>query len=459
MPIAVSNLVAAERLMACGYEAAEVYPGGVTKAWRAVHLACGTEVVLRLDPVERGHMPRNSCSCYAVKRADAERRAQATRSAANSRLALIGMREAGWEPLEPYPGSHNPWRCRCVDCGSESSPRFHSVSQRAGQSKLCQTCSGRLPVTADRAEAVMLAAGWQPLAPYSGLLEPWPCACTTCGHRGTPNYTTTKQGKSRCTRCATRERGDRARAQFEPTALQTMQDVDLEPLEPYPGANNPWRSKCLLCGDLVSPSCSNVAVGIRGCWTCSQPKRIAAMLAAKAPAAEARLRAAGYIPLEPYPGMAGPWLCQCRCGRETAVWTSVIGTGSRGCRACSEGGFKPLSPGATYLLIHEELGAVKVGITGEGTDRLRSFQRQGWQVVHSERFEVGYDAMSVERAILDWWRNELGLPPYLLAEDMPLLGGATETAELEMMPALTAVERMTQEATLLRESDRSGTAA
>lgn len=124
---------------------------------------------------------------------------------------------------------------------------------------------GRLPVTEDSAHAVMLAAGWRPLVPFPGRLEPWSCSCATCSHESTPNYTTTKQGKSRCAKFATRATAAKAMQQFEPTAMRTMQDMELQPLEPYPGANKPWKSKCLRCGSTVSPSCSNVTQGIRGC--------------------------------------------------------------------------------------------------------------------------------------------------------------------------------------------------
>lgn len=422
--------------------------------WRAVHLECGNTVTLRLDPVLRGHAPRDSCPCYLARRVAAEERAQITRAAANAERATAEMIAAGWQPLEPYPGSHKAWRSRCIDCGTEGTSSFHNIAQSKGRSKRCRTCSGRQLLNEERACAVMLAAGWQPLAPYTGLLDPWLCACVNCGHTSTPNYSATQQGKSRCTKCATRARALKARKAFEPTAIKTMEDAELQPLEPYPGANKPWPSLCLRCGSKVSPSCTNVALGIRGCWTCSQPARIESMLANKAPEAEARVRAAGYVPLEPYPGMATTWLCLCRCGRETAVWTSVLGRGSRGCRFCAESGFKPLSPGVTYLIVHRGMGAIKVGITGLNTDRLRSFRRLGWEVVHLETFEKGYDAIFVEGEILNWWRNDLALPVYLSPEDLPV-GGSTETAELELMPVDLAIERILKSALVSRELESS----
>ena len=66
----------------------------------------------------------------------------------------------------------------------------------------------------------------------------------------------------------------------------------------------------------------------------------------------------------------------------------------------------------TYLIVNVKLGAIKVGITGVDTDRLKTFRQLGW-VVHIEKFKTGYEATSVEGAILNWWRIERALPPYL----------------------------------------------
>ncbi|MFF2678055.1 hypothetical protein ACFVRT_15900 [Arthrobacter koreensis] len=104
----------------------------------------------------------------------------------------------------------------------------------------------------------------------------------------------------------------------------------------------------------------------------------------------------------------------------------------------------------TYLLVHEGFGAVKVGVTASGSSRLKVFRRHGWQAVSIERFASGFQAMSVEREILDWWRNDLNLPAYVSPEDMPV-GGSRETAELESMPVSIAVERLKNAAARMRD--------
>ncbi|ASN39999.1 hypothetical protein CGQ24_13900 [Arthrobacter sp. 7749] len=100
--------------------------------------------------------------------------------------------------------------------------------------------------------------------------------------------------------------------------------------------------------------------------------------------------------------------------------------------------------------MNEEVGAIEVGITAVGSNRLSSFRRYGWEAAHIEKFETGFDAMSVEREILDWWRKDLALPAYLSPEDIPV-GGSTKTAELEILPVHFAMERLREVARRFRE--------
>ena len=49
------------------------------------------------------------------------------------------IREAGAEPLVPYPGALTRWRCKCLTCGREVRPLPSSVQQGGGA---CPHCSG-----------------------------------------------------------------------------------------------------------------------------------------------------------------------------------------------------------------------------------------------------------------------------------------------------------------------------
>jgi hypothetical protein len=146
---------------------------------------------------------------------------------------------------------------------------------------------------------------------------------------------------------------------------------------------------------------------------------------------------------------------RCSAGHE---WESTVNnrTHGQGCPECAErGGFNPGRPGYVYLLEHSALGALKVGVTNEGTTRLAMFQARAWQVLNLEYFSIGADAATVERAIKAWWRRDLGLPAWLGPAEMSATGGWTETiASAELAPA-DCIERVRAEGAAARARSRS----
>lgn len=415
IPARLTPEVAAARLLEAGYEALEECPGANDR-WRARHLPCGEELEVVWARIHAGNMAK--CSCLSARYLELGAARAQQRKAKSAGKAVERMRAAGWEPLEPYPGSHERWLCRCLDCGSEGMPYMHGVSKTKG----CRVCSGRKIITEESARATMLASAWRPLTPFPGPREPWPCECINCGHKSSLQYETTHSGHSGCRMCSARSNGAKRRARFEPTAVRVMLNMQLRPLEPFPGSHKPWLCLCLRCNSLTSPPYGSVAQGSCGCETCRRASQGAAKKSRYADGAEARIRAGGYTPLEPYPGMNRPWECLCRCGRKTNVWVSVLGEGSRGCRWCADYGFKMQNPGVVYLLSHEQMGALKVGVTAVGSTRLDEFQKRGWRVLAQGGFETGQEAVSVETRTLEWWRQDLGLEHYLGPEQMPLGG-------------------------------------
>jgi hypothetical protein len=84
------------------------------------------------------------------------------------------MRAARLEPLEPYPGSQIPWRCRCLDCGAEVRPHYNSVQQGRGCPE-CGKSRRRYRVDEDDARQLMTNAGFVPLEDFPGSKNPWRC--------------------------------------------------------------------------------------------------------------------------------------------------------------------------------------------------------------------------------------------------------------------------------------------
>ena len=87
--------------------------------------------------------------------------------------------------------------------------------------------------------------------------------------------------------------------------------------------------------------------------------------------------------------------------------------------------FRPDQPAQVYLIEHDEMRAVKVGVMNVGSIRLDRHTEQGWRLLHVFDFPNGAAAKEVETRILDLW---VGITGFLTAELMPH-GGASETID------------------------------
>jgi hypothetical protein len=117
------------------------------------------------------------------------------------------------------------------------------------------------------------------------------------------------------------------------------------------------------------------------------------------------------------------------CGNLVSPTYSSLKSGS-GCKYCSIGGINLREPGFLYLMTHQELNAHKIGIGGFAslTNRIEQHKKHGWKLYKSLDFKTAERAYEAEQEILNWVRTELGLPQYLVLEQMPQ-GGHTETLD------------------------------
>jgi hypothetical protein len=140
--------------------------------------------------------------------------------------------------------------------------------------------------------------------------------------------------------------GDRAvPRRIDPvSAVATMRAAGLEPLEPYPGANMAWKCRCIKSGHTVEPTYTSVRVGTSsGCRHCGRVAAGERRRAAGLEKAEADMRAAGFEPLEPYPGAGVRWRCRhVVCGHTVYPRLFRIRAGAGGCLACA--GRAPVDP-------------------------------------------------------------------------------------------------------------------
>lgn len=87
------------------------------------------------------------------------------------------MRSAGVEPLAPYPGYDQPWKCECHSCHRIVTPQFSNVKKSHNPCKWCSYKDNaiRQRRAHETAERLMVENGLQPLEPYQTALKPWKC--------------------------------------------------------------------------------------------------------------------------------------------------------------------------------------------------------------------------------------------------------------------------------------------
>lgn len=106
---------------------------------------------------------------------------------------------------------------------------------------------------------------------------------------------------------------------------------------------------------------------------------------------------------------------------------------NRGCGDCAPVGFRPNRPAKLYFIENQELRARKIGITNiEAREkRLTKFSANGWDIIFTLDYIVGHNILALEKSVLRWIRNDLGLPQFLGPEDLSQTAGWTETFSIE----------------------------
>ena len=187
----------------------------------------------------------------------------------------------------------------------------------------------------DQAADLMRSRGLEPLEPYRNANHKWRCRCTTCDREVAVPYNSIRLGTRGCRACS-------GYAVPPDEADSAMRAAGMMPLEPYVNARAPWRCECARCGRESSPTYFSVVKQGTGCVWC------AGLRVDPAEAVE-EMVAAGYVPLEDYPGANNPWPCRCmRCSRTIGMRLSNVRLGM-GCKFCAGRAVDPMEAVAVML--------------------------------------------------------------------------------------------------------------
>ena len=469
-------------MLAANLEPLEPYSNALAK-WKCRCKICGSVVYPKYNTIYSGKGGCRPCGNKAK-----HERYKLSQVEVDARL-----KEKGLVALEEYFNSETSLRCKCLKCGHLQSIKFSYINKVHGCSK-CGLEIGakknRLPE--EKAIEKMRSADLEPLVPYINSSTKWRSRCLRCGKEVSPTYADVSQGQRGCKSCGI-ESSANLRRTPESEAFKAFKDAGLIPLVPYVNSATKWKSECIKCGKISSPTLGSLKHQQSGCRYCAKNAPVDPKVAV------AIMKKAKLKPLEPFKTGVSKWKCQClRCGKLVSPSFSKVQSGQSGCRDCGyvimanknrfpeedairimkEANLKPLAPyvgdaakwkceclkcGKTvyptltnikqknggclycatkgidfnipaylYFLHHEEFGAHKVGIGNSGdrkNDRIKRFQKYGWKLYRKWEFQSGAEAHHFEQKILRHLRKELKMPPYLTLDLMKETGGHSETVD------------------------------
>lgn len=165
-----------------GFKLLDSYKGS-TRRVRVKHLSCGSESLMSLKNIRNG---AGFCSeCVKTRKLSDEE-------------ALKVLTNAGFLPLEKYPGSEKPWKSQCINCKRTLTPTVHVLkSKKSG----CAYCS-RTKIDPKEAEDIMIKAGYLPLESYKTSKSKWKCKHELCGNIVFPRLNGIQMGQGGCTSCS-----------------------------------------------------------------------------------------------------------------------------------------------------------------------------------------------------------------------------------------------------------------
>ena len=167
-----------------GFEILENYTNSGTP-WRLRHEKCGRIVTPSYNSLQSGG---SGCAYCAGNKVDVEQ-------------AIELMHARALIPLEDFPGSNVPWKCQHARCGREISPRYSDIIQGGNG---CRYCAKTL-VDPLEAEGVFIDAGFEPLEPYPGSDRGWKSRHVVCGREISPRFTYVRRLGTGCPYCAQRK--------------------------------------------------------------------------------------------------------------------------------------------------------------------------------------------------------------------------------------------------------------
>jgi hypothetical protein len=326
------------------------------------------------------------------------------------------MKKNGFKTLAPYPGGNSPWKSKCLTCKRVHTPNYTSIKLGFG----CKYCTGAA-IHPDDAKKSVIKRGYEPLSKYPGASKSWRVKCTTCNREQKIKMHSVKSN-TKCVYCAKRKLDLNE-------VNQRLAQLDFRPLEKFKNARTPWKMECLKCKHIIEPTWDaiNGQRRGRGCGYCSRVrvdlKDVDRLMM------ELKLKPLVKYPGGKNPWKCRCLKCgnivYPHYGDLTQGQGGCSNCADYGLNYTDKGYIYLITH---PILNSHKIGIANSYKSRDLDDRMYKHKKQGWHLYKTKNFVKLRNAFLVEQEIIKWLRVEVGLPIFLSDNQMPQ-GGWTETVD------------------------------
>ncbi len=311
----------------------------------------------------------------------------------------LAARAHGWDPTTVTAGSdqRREWECEFRHVWTAQ------VKSRTNQGSGCPFCSGNAllegfnDLATTHPFVAAQAHGWDPSTLTAGTQRRrvWKCEL---GHVWTANVANRAIGGRGCPICA----GKTVLAGFNDLATThpelAKEASGWDPTTVTSGSGQKLEWQCTAGHKWTSGIASRAGNG-RGCPICAGKTVLAGFNDLATTHPELAKEASGWDPTTVTSGSGQKLEWQCTAGHK---WTTTVShrTRGQGCPTCSPSGFDPNSPGWVYLLQHDGLQLLQIGISNSPENRIATHSRRGWEPLDLIGPIDGPTARDIEQSFL-----------------------------------------------------------
>ena len=409
----VTDAVDAIALMKkAGFKTLQPFPGG-NKPWKSQCMKCKKIFSPNFTSIKMGYGCRY-CNHAVVDPND----------------AIAAMKKRGFKTLEPYPGATKPWKVKCLNCKNVFDTYLYSLNNE----RSCKFCSG-VVVDETKALAHMKKLKLEPLVPFPGATTGWKSRCSVCQRIVTPDWSHVKNRISGCAYCS------KKRVPQDELSL-LLKKNRIKPIDSFVNGKTPWKSKCLKCKKIIYIRVNDMRAGQSGCIYCAGRKvdaKDAVRLAEQCGFSPLEPYPGANVPWKCICKV-------CRKISAPAYTTmQQRQSGCKYCKVGGFD-FKKPAIIYLITHDEFGAHKIGIAGASDKNERLKKHVRQGWKIYKTKEFKVGDKVFAIEQEVLNWLLSTKGLYPYLASEQMPQGGSSetVDASEIDLRAIWAKVEALSK---------------